>query len=95
MCGVGHDISSSPSTRLGAPEWLSQLSIRLLVLAQVMTSRAMRWGPILSPPDPAQHRVCLRFSVSAPSPTLQHVHLLFQINLFKKYLIFALVYDKT
>ena len=44
---------------IDAPEWLNQLSIQLLILAQVMHDlRVMRWSPMSGS---SLSRVCLRF----------------------------------
>ena len=57
--------------------WLSQLSIRLLISAQVMTSGSPDQAPSLAL---CSGRVCLRFSLSPSARPPTHICYLFQIN---------------
>ena len=57
-------------TKSGAPGWLSQLNIGLLILAQVMISQFMELSPALGSPGIVQSLLgILSSSFSAPPPT--------------------------
>ena len=57
----------------GAPGWLSQLSVQLLTLVQVMISQLMSWSPasvsVLTAQNPEPLRI-LSPSLSAPPPLM-------------------------
>lgn len=80
-CRVCVTISCAPvlnksHPRLGAPRWLSQLSVRLLILAQVVISEL--WNPALSWAPRSDGRLLKILSLSlCPSP---HSFSLSQIN---------------
>ena len=72
--------------KTGVPGWLSQLSVRLLILAQVMISRFVGWSPVSVSVLTAQSllgSLSLSLSLWAPRPA-HSLHLSLKINKLKK-----------